>query len=344
MGQSKSKNSGSYAGNTSPTTSTPPLFTGGILDICCNGDDVISCSDDKRISLLDWRKLQSSPQSRYLTGHTRAVNKVIGRNNTLFSASRDLSVRIWNISSMAEIAVIPDCHSLNVSAIAATNDGTVFASGSRDYSVKIRNTETQNILQEYSTPRNVVTFLKYDHADRFLYQGSEDLCVRVYDSRSSSRQLAKHLTGYVYFPISADVSSDGYYLVTGSKGFNTTGGGEVKLWDLRMDKVVGEFTKHKHDTTGCRFVGSRVISVSKEGSLGCWDFTSGESGELYHIGGARLLTAVDLLETSEDGVKVVVSSFDGSLSYLQVSYSATKGLQSFFSTTPSSMADDTGDD
>jgi hypothetical protein len=103
-----------------------------------------------------------------------------------------------------------------------------------------------------------------------------------------------------------------------SKGFNTTGGGEVKLWDLRTNKTVKEFSKHSFDVTGCKFSGDYSISVSKDGSLGYWNILGDDGGTLTHIPGANLLTAVDIIDIRDEGVRIVSSSFDGSLSFLQI--------------------------
>lgn len=321
MGSSKSKSS--YEAKNEASLQALPLFSGGILDVCAQTDSgrVVACSDDKTISVLDWKECVNSyvnmtPQR--LTGHTRAVNKIYHVGNTLFSVSRDLSIRIWDTTTMQEKHCIPDAHGLNISAITATQNGAFLATGSRDYSVRIRDAESCQLVREYSSPRNVVTCMKYDPSDTLLFQGSEDLCFRVYDSRSSSKIPAKVLSSYVYFPVSVDVHASGHYLASGCKGFNTTGGGEVKLWDLRMDKVVQEFTRHSFDVTGCRFVGDNVLSVSKDGCLSCWSIVNSGVAAYFNIPGTNLLTGIAVLEVSDRAISAAVSSFDGSLSIVQV--------------------------
>ena len=221
MGQGKSKGQHYLTPEmkSASTGSSPSLFQGGTLDLCSSNEVLVGCSDDNQICAFNWREAvenYASLKKSYLKGHSKAVNKVCARKNIIFSVSRDLSLKIWNLETSSLVSDVPNCHTLNISALAATKDGSSVASGARDYSVKIRSTESCQILREYSSPRNIVTCLQFDRVNEsLLYQGAEDLCLRVYDIRSSSPNPAKQLTGYLYFPISLDVHSDGNYLVTG---------------------------------------------------------------------------------------------------------------------------------
>merc|ERR1711939_134196 len=89
---------------------------------------------------------------------------------------------------------------LNVSALANTQDGRSVASGSRDYSVRIYDITTGQLTQTYSAPRNIVTALEYSEDCRLLHQASEDLCVRVWDTRQSKNSPSVHIESFVYFP------------------------------------------------------------------------------------------------------------------------------------------------
>ena len=82
--------------------------------------------------------------------------------------------------------------------------------------------------------------------------------------------------------------SDGKYLATGSKGFNSVGC-EVKIWDLRkLSSPCAELKGHSHDVVGVKYSelgssgaggsnvhsdrgGLKLISASKDGSIFVWD-------------------------------------------------------------------------
>ena len=177
---------------------------------------------------------------------------------------------------------------MNIAAVAVNiNDTSIVYSGSRDYGVKGWEIETGKMIAQFSAPRNIVTTMEYasGNASSLLFQGSEDLCVRAWDTKSSSSQPALHITGYVYFPTSMAVHPglfvclfvclfffvslcvtsthhsvncfntplDGKYLATGSKGFNSVGC-EVKIWDLRKTSApFAELKGHSHDVVGVKY-------------------------------------------------------------------------------------------
>mmetsp|Transcript_20378 Transcript_20378/g.34342 ORF Transcript_20378/g.34342 Transcript_20378/m.34342 type:complete len:209 (-) Transcript_20378:61-687(-) len=132
-----------------------------------------------------------------------------------------------------------------------------------------------------------------------LMQGSEDLCVRGWDVRQSSKVPAVHLTGFVYFPTSLALShgSNSHLLAAGCKGFNSNGC-EVKIWDLRGGRggnsngdaggnsggppvLQHQLTGHEHDVTGVQFMKVKhsssqkddllVMSVSRDGYMRRWE-------------------------------------------------------------------------
>lgn len=77
-------------------------------------------------------------------------------------------------------------------------------------------TETGLCKTEFSCPRNIVTSLIIDRStESSLFQGSEDLCVRVWDTRSNSKQPNMLINSFVYFPLSLDLDPRGNYLAAG---------------------------------------------------------------------------------------------------------------------------------
>ena len=104
-------------------------------------------------------------------------------------------------------------------------------------------------------------------------------------------------------------------------------GCEVKLWDLRnTSKVVTEYIGHTHDVTGCKFNRSNqydsLVSVSKDGSLISWDYKNIRNDENnktsnYNamIKDDKYYTSLSLLSSDNNGVQMVTSAFDGTLSF-----------------------------
>lgn len=141
-----------------------------------------TCSDDNRIGILKKDDTNRYTVCHYLLGHEKAVNKIAMNKNTLWSASRDLSLKQWNINNDKCLQTISKAHELNVSAVVTSLDNSTIYSGSRDYSVKVWDSEKGVCKEQYKVPRNIVTSLEIGR-EHLLYQGSEDLCVRVWDTR-----------------------------------------------------------------------------------------------------------------------------------------------------------------
>lgn len=158
------------------------------------------------------------------------------------------------------------------------------------------------------------------HADPnqpdLLYQCSEDLSVRIWDTRlsnsfSNGKVPAMHITGFVYFPLCVDVhSSRSYLLGCGCKGVDGVGG-EVKIFDIRQlqqnsnqntgAKPIAVLTGHKHDVTGCSFsaISNHILSVSKDGT--CRAFCWSDAGES---------TATSVITTKVHETSLMIDSLD----------------------------------
>lgn len=201
-----------------------------------------------------------------------------------------------------------------------------------------------NAVAEYHAPRNIVTALTTcAYETNLLYQGSEDLCVRVWDLRQSSATVpANHLTGYVYFPLCLDrQQQDGEYLLaSGTKGFNSVGCG-VMVWDMRNTaKPLFEFKGHSQDVTGVQFSksarpgrGHSIYSVCKDGSFMVWDSKRLEQVGCYRFEGNKLLSCLSVLQSEgdADAEEIAVGAMDGSVSILSV---AADGDNSEYSVRP----------
>lgn len=123
----------------------------------------------------------------------------------------------WDLTANEAVRTVENAHSLNVSAITYGNNSKTVFSGSRDYSVKGWDAESGINKTSFSCPRNIVTALTIGKSgEHSLYQGSEDLCVRVWDVRSNSSQPVIVINSFVYFPLSLALHPNEFNLVTGT--------------------------------------------------------------------------------------------------------------------------------
>ena len=103
----------------------------------------------------------------------------------------------WDLTTNEAVRTVENAHSLNVSAITYGNNSKTVFSGSRDYSVKGWDAESGINKTSFSCPRNIVTALtigisgEHSSGENSLYQGSEDLCVRVWDVRCQTKNFER---------------------------------------------------------------------------------------------------------------------------------------------------------
>ena len=194
-------------------------------------------------------------------------------------------------SSDREVLHTCNTHSLAVMGVDFCPDGSQAVSGSRDGSVRLLDLATGTEAWQGTAARNLVTCLKWmPHSDSVFVQGAEDLCVRVWDTRSGTGAPVAALAGYTYFPLGLDIDEAGHALVTSSKGFNDVGG-EVRVWDLRRPSEAAEqwepqqtteWSGHSADAVACVWLPAQlctqlgrssqdiVATASKDGSVKLW--------------------------------------------------------------------------
>ena len=148
-------------------------------------------------------------------------------------------------------------------------------------------------------------------------------------------------SNYVYFPLNIQINDN--YMVTGCKGFNSVGC-EVKIWDVRSNvKPVFTLLGHSQDVTDTMLIkkNDRVLSVSKDGSIGLWSVLTGDKISWKHrneqvytciASGATTTNTTTLTTThgsdeSTNHIETVsIGSFDGSIHRFSLgSSSASKG-------------------
>ena len=204
---------------------------------------------------------ETSPQHiATLEGHTQSVYSVaFSPNGTILaSASRDSTVKLWNVSTRAHSATLR--HGENVTSVSFSPDGTTLASGARD--VKLWNV---------STKENVATLEGHLAVGSVAFSPDGTTLASV--DRSSLLKLWDVATGTNIATFddagsgSVAFSSDGMTLASPGDYSNRT---SIKLWDV--------VTRTHIATIDNPWLGS-VFSVafSSDGSI----LASGQGNAIY---------------------------------------------------------------
>eukprot|EP00656_Telonema_subtile_P030927 TRINITY_DN3389_c0_g2_i26.p1 TRINITY_DN3389_c0_g2~~TRINITY_DN3389_c0_g2_i26.p1 ORF type:complete len:358 (-),score=21.69 TRINITY_DN3389_c0_g2_i26:323-1396(-) len=323
-------------GQPSESTQTwegPAVVFGDAVTSVAATDDrsiLVAGSEDKTVILYDWvlgRVVQRWNE------HRRGVRTVIFCNHTTFSGSRDGTVRCWRQGEGASINTI-DAHKLVVSALASSACGSheqLLASGSRDCAVATWDVVTGQNISTRHIARNLVTAMSWLQSSTQFLQTSEDLHLRLWDSRSM--QVVQDIKTDHHFALCCDTSPDGNYFVVGNNGFSSSGqhdGCETQVWDLRKSSLVCEFRNHSQSVNTCKFVSAgnqtMVASGSKDQWLHVWNATTAELQASCSVD-SNLTISCLATQINEDGVNLILGNVNGSLQVWDLDFDKEPNLR-----------------
>ena len=284
--------------------------------MCLCDDRVVTCDSDGLVIMYD----VANTSSRRLGKHNSTVNRVAGARSSnvglIYSCSRDLTIAQWSLDVEAELdspVSVFRGHELNVTAVAVSDDGRIVSSGSRDCSVRMWDATTGAERGSVRIPRNVVTCTCWLPGTPVFAQGSEDLRLRLWDTRNLRKEAVQVFGTYTFFPLATNVSGDGHLIATTSKGFNRQGC-EVRVWDRRKPgAALCQMHGHQQDATGIIFLDeqNKVVSASKDSSIKVWDLNTFKLDRTIHVDGCGMYTSLSAVSSAN--VRVAGTSFQGGI-------------------------------
>ena len=295
-----------------------------------DGAYLASGSSDRTLRVWAVGRPEAAPL--VLSGHTSRVWDLSVCKSTrrvIASASGDATVRVWNVDRLlAELdarceepagggagveceAMSTMCgHRGDVYAVAYHPQNNLVTSGGYDKTVRLWDVEKAAQSRCFYGHEASVTCLAYSAQGNMVVSGCKDGTVRFWDVLSGLMVNSIPNFGDV---TSVDVSANGMFLLTSSKGNSN------RLWDLRKMAAgdAGKYTRlyKGHQNTSTNFIRaifgpspSMVMSGSEDGFCYMWDRESG--ARVQRLGGftSTLYSAVwssaqSLLATaSHDGV------------------------------------------
>lgn len=281
--------------------------------VTADGQRLVVGSDNGAITIWD---LVSRRRIGMLAGHSDYVTAcVVTPLNQLISASRDQSVRIWDLASGAcvhtllhrEAALSPASQGAEeqgwITALALLPGGKHVLAAAGDGSICRWDLASGKCVQHFGVGQGRVDACAVLHEGRHLLCGMADGTLVVWDLAAEQRVLC--------LPAHAGSVSAGAATRDGRRIFSASSDRAIRLWEVGGPESLVSQDGHAAPVTACALTpdARTAVSASEDRTLKVWDVATGACLATLR-GHADLVTACAI---SADGRRVISGARDGSV-------------------------------
>ncbi len=192
-----------------------------------------------------------------------------GRLSVGFPRTGD--VRTWDATTGQLLKIVPrhGFHISNVYAVSYSPDGTKFATGSRDKTIRLWDTELSDPLATLDGHADSVYAVTWSPDGNKLASASKDRTIKVWDVATES--LLNTFRGHSYIVRDVAWSPDGTKLASAS--WDKT----ARIWDVETGEVLFTLDGHTDlvNSVAWNITGDKLLTSSKDKTLKVWDTTTG---------------------------------------------------------------------
>lgn len=246
----------------------------GVIAVHFEGPYIVSGSVDKTVRVYDFK----DKRTQTLTGHKDWVNavKVDSQSRTLFSASDDCTVRLWDLDTMKTIRIF-EGHVGQVQQVtmlpAEYEPDEVDADEVEDGSSSNSERSATPHPPETSTFEN--WHPSRPRPARYMMTAGLDSTVRLWDINSG--RCIKTFFGHVEGVWA--LAADSLRVVSGAEDRM------VKVWDARSGRCQRTFTGHAGPVTCIGLSDSRMVTGSEDCEIRMYSFKSEDGADLQPVQG-----------------------------------------------------------
>ncbi|MEO8394454.1 MAG: TIR domain-containing protein [Chloroflexota bacterium] len=161
-------------------------------------------------------------------------------------------------------------HRATCSSVAFLPDGRHVVSGSHDFTARLWDALTGDMIREFIGHDDAVTSVAVSPDGKSLLTGGQDKTGRLWNLKTGEHLLT--FKGHKDFVTSVAFSPDGMFVLTGSKDKT------AYLWDCTTGEVTQQYTNHNGDVLSVAFSldGETVLTGSADKIARLWNRESGE--------------------------------------------------------------------
>lgn len=209
-----------------------PIYAVMALSFSKDGNSLISVNDEGRFTYWDLKLQQIvSEQQQYTILHLYA--SALSRDGSLFLAGNELGkIALWDTQTGSRDAIINGHKPMftlfskpnpRIRALAFSADGSIFASGSKDMTVRLWDTESLKRKATLKGHKAWITAIALSQNGGTTASGDANGEIRIWDARR--KRLRTKLDGHTNSITTLAFSPDGKTFASGSAD------GRIKLWD-----------------------------------------------------------------------------------------------------------------
>jgi WD40 repeat protein len=296
---------------------TDTLDNGGRWATTCavspDGRRLLIGSDDGTLTVWD---LALRQRMATLPGHDDYVTScLVTSSGQLVSASRDQSVRVWDLATgkcihtLQQTGVTPSTGARRteeqgwINTLALMPDGRHVLAAAGDGSFFRWDLGSGRCVQHFGAGQGRVDACAILHDGRYVLCGMADGSIVVWDLAREQRVLSFQAHEAAVSAIA--VTADGQRILSASYDRS------IRLWDVGGQERLGSQEGHEAPVIACAMTsdGRIAVSASEDGTLKVWEVATGACRATL-AGHADLVTACAI---SSDGRRVLSGARDGSV-------------------------------
>ena len=201
-------------------------------------------------------------------GHENGVKSIAISNNLLVSASKDQTIKVWDINTETEICT-GFGHDNEVTSVSFSPDGNQAISGDLDGIIILWNISDCQIIHRFSN-QNKVKSVSWSRNGPYALSAHDNGMVKLWDI--NTKQEIRTFAGHTDQVSDVSFSPDSSKVLSASK--DTT----IKLWDVETGAEIRTFAGHTDRVVSVAFSkdGLFAISSSWDNTIRRWNIETGE--------------------------------------------------------------------
>ena len=219
--------------------------------------------------------------------------------------SEDLSIKIWDTTSLREVAAATIPNAGEITCVAFhPSDGQRLVAGDKSGAVSTWDITTSKPLWTRREHTSDVRQVAFSPDGQVLASASDDKTLKLWNATTG--KLNHDLTEHTGRVLALAFSPDGRRLASGS--FDTT----VRLWDTQTGKRIDTLRGHENPVSGVAFSpdGQRLASGSMDRTVKIWDLPRQDHvtlrGHLLRVSGVAFLDSGRRVASASDDKTVKI--------------------------------------